>query len=123
MKYPAAHEIDEPRPVCILIVISGSVKSEPCASVFHVALKSASLLRIRGRIVKPNDHLVCFQIRIIHVLPVGGRVKYEVVAGCSGSKELQRTFGKQHVVRFYASRIKREHLKSWLLADTCCRCQ
>src|SRR5713226_9468304 len=118
MKYPAAHEIDKPRPVCILVVISGSVKSEPCASVFHVALKSASLLCIRGRIVKPNDHLVCLQIRIIHVLPVGGRVKYEVVASCSGGKELQRAFRKPHVVWFYASRIKGEHLKSWLLSET-----
>src|SRR5258708_2081471 len=118
MKYPAAHEIDKPRPLCILIVISGNVKSEPCASVFHVALKRASLLCIRGRIVKPNDHLVCIQIPIIHVLPIGGCVNCKTVPRRARGEELQRTFRKLYVVRFYASRIKGEHLKSWLLRET-----
>jgi hypothetical protein len=60
MKYCPSQKIDKLGPVGIFVVISGEMKTEPRAAIFHIALKAAPLFFIGGRVIKPNHHLVRF---------------------------------------------------------------
>lgn len=61
----ATEGVYEPRPVRVLIVVSGCVKAKPGTAHFHIFLKRASLFLISRRAIEPDNHLVLLQIRVI----------------------------------------------------------
>ena len=59
MKDGAAQEIDEPRPIRILVVVAGCMKPQPCPTACYIALEGAPLLRVSRRLIEPDDELIC----------------------------------------------------------------
>src|SRR5260221_4646937 len=96
VKNGAAEEVDEPGPVCGLVVIAGYVEAEPGAASFHIGSEGRSLFFSVGEVVEPEDDLVIVE-RGIAVLPVGGSIKGKAFAGGKGGIEADGFAGKVDV--------------------------
>ena len=117
MRHGAPKEIDEPLPIRVFVVVGGSMKTKPCSATLHIAFKGASLFRLRGRLVKPDDELTSLQSLVAQILPIGGCFKLEVLTCGSLTEERHRLLSKLNVIRFGFVGIKSQNPKSGLLCE------
>src|ERR1700730_8093143 len=105
----SAKKMDEPLPVRILIVVGGSMETEPRTTVLHVTFKGPSLLGVARRFVKPDHELTVLQPLIVQIIPPCGCIQRELFSCRLLTQKLQGIFREVNVVRFCILRIEREY--------------
>ena len=60
IEYGVAEEMNEPGPVCALVIIAGHMEAEPGAAVLHILLKGGTLCFCMRKVIEPDDNLIFF---------------------------------------------------------------
>src|SRR6201999_994936 len=79
VEYGIAEEMNEPGPMCVLVVVAGDVEAQPGAAVFHVLLKGGALGFGMRKIVEPDQEFVSPKA-VVAVVPVRRGIEGEVLA-------------------------------------------
>ena len=121
IEHGTTQEIDEPRPVSALVVVSRDVEAKPCTAVGHVVLKGFALLRRVGKIVEPDDELDVLKLGGIHVVPVRRGIQREIPFLREVTVKANRLQSEVDVVLFALVGIKGERVEWRVLGALLCR--